>query len=1566
MRKDLSAVHLVILLLVSLTLPLGTNATDSSISTDITWSGQHTLTGNVTITQGVTLTIEQGSSIDCGDGYWILVEGNLVAETTHFFSSTDPVTQGSHGAGLWKGIEIASSGSAILTDTLIENAKTALKINGQLTANGLEIMHSYVGVNNLATSDIVDYSSNQIDYDSIQNSGTLTISNAQINQSAIGIHTTGFTTVLESNFSSVGIALNTPSGQLSAQNVKLETVTVGITSQSSSNIDISGITGSNVSLLVDAGNSDDLIIKNVDVEGDRVLVSNQASSFEISNLSFTRTTTHNTPMIDQNCAGVCNLNDIHISDTLNGIVLSGSGTHELTDIGASVVNSAIEATGSGHLLATNLSIITQNSGIKLRGPSSQLLGNNTVTITQSNSIGVDVLDSYHSWSNLMIEKSFNQQDTISLGINSWYADIDYNDLIIENLSTGINLQDSTLNGNLTHILGGTDTAIELKDSTIISSEISTKYQAFGIQMFEQSYLRTNQWTAELHNSPLKLFDNSHAIIREFVPLNTNSNSFDASGDGTILYGGSPSITISTTDYGMFEETNVQFTDISGNAVQAIINVNDFQLECDENGFISLPLLSQGSVIEAIYSSTGVTQTLIGGLSNQVVQIPVIPSGDWTISSGQSVILGPRPDGLPHSISGNLELLGDGSLKLVSSSLMISSNSQISLFDQSEIIGDNGAIFAPIIEINSLAKLTSLENSKLTVEAQVNWSCSSTIFTTSVFFKQAIELQPNCDIEMLGGSIDSTFNIPVSSSFTQLSALELSVVDKGNPVEGALISINGANEITDEEGKVAINATARFIDGISDNIGGVQNITLQVGSFSDFVTWDSSRSFDYTFIASRISPGILSENTILEAKWSPYYLEDDLIIPQLKTLKIDDGVSFRISEGVSIEVDGALDAGESTMSSTGFGARWGGLILGEYLSSRIELSNTDVVEAFTPVHISSSGSLFADGVSLMRSTASEPLLFVEPGSTASIEIRNSQFRDGGSGCIELYQSEALIVFSNLDMSHCNGPAIWARQTEVSASNITIGEGVDSGFDLTEVSGTISSIDATQFSGTGNVVWLDSMDEEFVLDNVLAVAGQSAAIAGRNNRNLQIDSITIEGAPAIDFDSSSGILSNINLTGEGSGNGFISHHGRSASSMVVENLVIRNYSVGIDLHSDEGEITSPIIIRNSIINSSTTISAENYSALVKNSVLTGQSELSDDTIIDFIDTIFYSQSPFTTWNNAKVNQLHTIQIDSQLNGISRYAEYEITSFYSNGSTTKTTVAGTTILHHIYTNIQSNYLGQVQLSSLEINSNSPGLPEKSVTFDTSEQWEIGTLIVIQLEDNAPPEVEFIEPVFGQKIMQQTTFSASVNVSDDIDSTSELSFQWTILDSQNNQISQVNSSVPVQNISVPSPGMYVLQVEVFDTLGISTLVSQSFESIPLDSDGDNTLDCDQNSWFDLKIGRSCGPDIYDEDDDNDGFSDSRDAWPLDPCAWQDTDNDRQPDQINCPDGVTTILIEDQDDDGDGIPDVLEGQTSDDSGDFDSFTMLILVFIAIIFVLFVRRMKNGGAQQSNKDHNYE
>ena len=174
----------------------------------------------------------------------------------------------------------------------------------------------------------------------------------------------------------------------------------------------------------------------------------------------------------------------------------------------------------------------------------------------------------------------------------------------------------------------------------------------------------------------------------------------------------------------------------------------------------------------------------------------------------------------------------------------------------------------------------------------------------------------------------------------------------------------------------------------------------------------------------------------------------------------------------------------------------------------------------------------------------------------------------------------------------------------------------------------------------------------------------------------------------------------------------------------------------------------------------------------------------------------------------------------------------------------------------------------------------------------------------------------------------------------------------------------MPIQNLTVPGPGIYILELKVTDQLGALQRVTISFESIPLDSDGDNTLDCDQDTWFDLKIGRSCGPDIYDSDDDNDGFDDERDAWPFDACAWQDTDSDNQPDEINCPLGITSLLVEDQDDDGDGIPDLLEGQSNDDSGDFDTLTMLILVVLAIVVVLFIMRIKKGdGDETENKQY---
>ena len=96
------------------------------------------------------------------------------------------------------------------------------------------------------------------------------------------------------------------------------------------------------------------------------------------------------------------------------------------------------------------------------------------------------------------------------------------------------------------------------------------------------------------------------------------------------------ISCANSDY--FVMTNVKFTDMSDNSVEATINVNTFQFVSDENGEVFLPLISEGSIVVATLLGTGISETLSGGIQGQVVQIPVIPDGDWVISDTQTITL----------------------------------------------------------------------------------------------------------------------------------------------------------------------------------------------------------------------------------------------------------------------------------------------------------------------------------------------------------------------------------------------------------------------------------------------------------------------------------------------------------------------------------------------------------------------------------------------------------------------------------------------------------------------------------------------------------------------------------------------------------------------------------------------------------------------------------------------------------------------------------------------------------------------------------------------------------------
>ena len=164
-----------------------------------------------------------------------------------------------------------------------------------------------------------------------------------------------------------------------------------------------------------------------------------------------------------------------------------------------------------------------------------------------------------------------------------------------------------------------------------------------------------------------------------------------------------------------------------------------------------------------------------------------------------------------------------------------------------------------------------------------------------------------------------------------------------------------------------------------------------------------------------------------------------------------------------------------------------------------------------------------------------------------------------------------------------------------------------------------------------------------------------------------------------------------------------------------------------------------------------------------------------------------------------------------------------------------------------------------------------------------------------------------------------------------------------------------PVFNITDLTAGFYIVEVKVTDTFGEEATASMDFEYTLLDTDNDWSSSCSSDTWFDPNTGKSCGPNIYDQDDDNDGFSDEKDAFPLDPCAQIDTDGDTQPDELDCPEGFTSWLTEDMDDDGDGTPDVLEGTESQDADVNVNALLVVVALFVIVALLFFARLRRGG-----------
>ena len=356
---------IVMLLLISI-VPLTVSSSDTVISNDITWAENQTLTGNVTIVAGASLTILPGVIIDGGEGHTIEVAGTLTAQGAHFFSSAAPQSENVHTVGLWQGIVVTSTGTVVLNDVIIENTNVGIRSYGDLTAENLTVIDSYIGINNFAIADVDQYSTEAIDNEAILNSGTITVGNGSISNSTVGIISTGSATIEDSQFSNVGVAIVASAGDLTANNITMASVSVGLTTNSGVQFQTSGIQASNISLLADLANADHFILDDVQADGNQLLKSSSATGARINDVNFSGSVETNLPVIEQDCDGNCSIENISISNARYGISLTGLGNHQIISSSIFGQQYAIRSSEEGHLIINNSSFTSDEAGILTR------------------------------------------------------------------------------------------------------------------------------------------------------------------------------------------------------------------------------------------------------------------------------------------------------------------------------------------------------------------------------------------------------------------------------------------------------------------------------------------------------------------------------------------------------------------------------------------------------------------------------------------------------------------------------------------------------------------------------------------------------------------------------------------------------------------------------------------------------------------------------------------------------------------------------------------------------------------------------------------------------------------------------------------------------------------------------------------------------------------------------------------------------------------------------------------------------------------------------------------------
>ncbi len=1540
-------------LLLTMVVPAGASA---SIVVDTTWSGDVTLTSDIIVEGPATLTLEPGTVVDA-DTYGIEVVngGSLVMEDAEIMTTATPLTAGSHGSGLWPGVTVDASSTAWINGSDISGAEGCLIVAGTLNADGLGLSKCMVGlgVDSGGAATVEDLSVNTADVYGVRNDGTLDLIMPFLTNTSIGLIAAGTTT---------------------ASDLHIDVALQGIKATSGADLTVLGLTSTDVRIAIGADAGALVEIHDADVDGaDLVVDGSDADALEVHGLEVTNSerlvqgvavqglllrdvmatlgdsTAAWSSAMDLPCTGTCTITNASLTLLNASLHTSGTGTSTFEDVvvtSSLVGRPAVQSTGNGHVVADGLTVMAEG-GVLLRDVDTTLDATH-VDLGLGVGPAVDLMAGTHAWGEVVLERRYRSNDLSSVGLVARFTTIEADALTSWNLSSGLVLESTDLHASSIHAMDGREVGLYALDASVHVDELSTRVSPTGVDL-TGSHLQVSTWSADRHALALDLDGRSSATVRDFDVVG-GTGSADALGDGAVLWGGTSSPRVQTSSSQRLLETPVTFTDLENTPVVASISVHGFDMASDVNGAATLPLLSSGSEVVALAQGAGVRDVLMGGQTGQRMQLPILPEGDWVLGSTVDAVLGPRPDGGAHVLDGDLTVRNGARLTLINTALVLTGGHAAEVEQGGTILGHDGRLEADEIDLVGSADAAGSDGGMLHLVGNLAWSCGGVVSTSHLALHGSVVLAPMCEVSVLDGGLNGSATAQTGASLELLVGMSISVLDAGEPVEGATVIVQGDIAQTDAQGSVTGTTSSLLVDDAGTSETGLVMVRLDHDGRTDSVAWDTSGPLVHTFMSSTLEGGVLSSWTVLESTWSPYYLDSDLEVASTGTLSLLDGALLRVADGVSITVIGTLEAGDATMQGPGAGARWAGLLVDGDVETDLRLQGTRILEASPAIQQQGPGSVRLADVTLARSSGADPLLQVSAQATGSMLLERVTLRDAGGTCFKAQGPDLTLEVDGLRIEGCGDHAVWWRDLDVTASNLTVSAGADSGVTLLGVRGLVEGINASEHDGSGPSLHLQDSARTLRLRSLDLAAGRAAAaLTGGPNRGLDVDGLTVSGAPGIDLDDSAGRLANVALVGSGSGTAITAHHGRS-TPLLLEGISIRGYAVGIDVHAEANEEAAPVEVQEASIEAGIALAADGHPMTVSSSNVSGEVQVAQ-TEVRFTDV--ETDGVTSVWSEGRVHRWATQRLVAMRSGVPVDADWSVTPLLPAAQAATTTGEGAVVELALLVGLVDSS-GEVSTSTADVRVIVSGSPVVEVDVD------LGQEVVIEVPSNAPPAIAFTTPVAGARIMESLPIVVVLEVSDDLERPEDLSYDWVVTDVRAIVVARSTDAMRTNLTDLP-PGLYVIEATVTDVYGASSTAALDVEVTPLDTDGDWTSTCSDLTWTDTITSNPCGPDVYDEDDDGDGMRDSRDAYPMDPCASVDTDEDGQPDDLHCPEGTTSWLVPDQDDDGDGIPDVLEGQTASTGGASWGLVGLVVVVVLALLLMLGRR-RRGGPSLAEKD----